>query len=75
MMVEVSVSGNGAVKIAEVMEVVAPDLEFQAVRIAMGRRLADGSILPTLALAELQAHRPLRGPGGEAASPEVAAEA
>jgi len=57
MRVDVRVSNSGGVKINEVMEVVAPGLDFQAVRVAMGKLGADGEIMSPLVLAPLRVPR------------------
>jgi radical SAM family uncharacterized protein/radical SAM-linked protein len=56
--VEVDVRGSGGVKIAEVVEAVLdPELPHRAVRVALGKRLADGSLATPLDVAFLRKPR------------------
>jgi len=70
--VEVDVRGSGGVKIAEVVEAVFGDAEVphRAVRIALGTRLADGSVSSPLDLPSTSLGRSLP-PGGR--GPETGA--
>jgi radical SAM-linked protein len=59
--VEVDVRGSGGVKIAEVIEAVfGPDLPYRAVRVALGKRIADGGLAGPLALAALRVPRTIQ---------------
>ena len=53
----VSVSNSGGVKISEVMEVIDPALDFQAVRMEMGRTNERGTLVSPLDTATLRAMR------------------
>lgn len=73
MTVDVSVSGSGGVKVSEVVEVVAKGLDFQAIRVAMGRRAPDGSIVSPLALETLRAMKASKTKDAEAPPADEAA--
>jgi radical SAM family uncharacterized protein/radical SAM-linked protein len=62
--VEVEVRGSGGVKIAEVIEAICgdPDVPHRAVRVALGARCPDGSLLSPLELDALRALRVERPP-------------
>jgi radical SAM family uncharacterized protein/radical SAM-linked protein len=57
LMVLVSVSHSGGVKISEVMEVIDPALDFVAVRMEMGRTNEQGTLISPLDTATLRAMR------------------
>ncbi len=71
--VEVEVRGSGGVKIAEVVEAVCgdPEVPHRAVRVALGARSADGSLVSPLELDALRAMRAARtSPPGPASTSE-----
>ena len=61
--IEVDIRGSGGVKIAEVVEAVCGDAElpYRAVRLALGARRLDGSLVSPLALGALRAFRTTGG--------------
>ncbi len=70
--VDVEVRGSGGVKIAEVIEAVCgdPDVPHRAVRVMLGARRSDGSLIAPLDLEALRAVRAMRA---EAVAPNEAA--
>jgi radical SAM-linked protein len=70
--VDVEVRGSGGVKIAEVIEAVCgdPDVPHRAVRVMLGARRSDGSLIAPLDLEALRAMRVMRA---EAVAPTEAA--
>ena len=75
--VEVEVRGSGGVKIAEVVEAVAGDAELphRAVRVALGTRTPEGTLLSPLDLDALRALRAARVAAEKAEAAETAVDA